>query len=91
MNSIVLFLLAADAIWVDDWVHFGNHWYKFFEDQHMTGQEAVKACRDNGGLLVSINSQQEHQFISVTVLRERALSAFSGGSDVQDGKITAKK
>ena len=41
-------------------------------------------------MLVSINTEEEYQFIVREVLRGRTLSAFVGGTDIEEGKYDNK-
>ena len=59
-------------------MEYGNHLYKFYRDLTITSDDAVAACRLQGGMLVSINSAEEQEFIDFSVLRKRTLSAFIG-------------
>ena len=77
-------------MWSDDWVIFNNHTYKYFADQAITGHRADQQCQDKGTLLVSINSEEEAEFVGNGVLRKRTLSAYIGGSDEDRGNTCIK-
>ena len=86
----VYFPFSAEYIWSEEWSTFGGHAYKFFSDGRVTFPEARDACRVHGGLLVSINSPEEQDFIKNSVLKKRALSAFTGGTDRTNGSFSIK-
>ena len=75
----------AEYVWSNEWSEFEGHAYKFFSDLQITSPVAREACRGHGGLLVSINSVEEQVFIGDSVLKQRVLSAFIGGSDSSVG------
>ena len=66
-------------MWSEDWVDYLDHSYKFFSDLTITADQARVECGSHAGLLVSVNSPQELEFIELSVLRKRTLSAFIGG------------
>ena len=75
-------------MWSDEWNDFRNHSYKYFSHTRISASEAHEECFAIGGMLVSVNSQEEHDFLSDRVLRQRTLSAFIGGTDhVQEGSF----
>ncbi len=80
-----VFYFQADFVWSDDWADFEDYSYKFFSDVFATARVAADACRGEGGLLVSINSAEEMEFVALSVLRKRTLSAFIGGTDSAEG------
>ena len=84
------FPFSAEYIWSEEWSTFGGHAYKFFSDGRVTFPDARDACRVHGGLLVSINSPEEQDFIKNSVLKKRALSAFTGGTDRTNGSFSIK-
>ena len=83
----VLSVLTADFVWSDEWAEFGGHSYKYFEDLTITAERSRDACAQHGALLVSINNAEEQEFIVDNVLRRRTLSAFIGGSDMEEGSF----
>ena len=54
-------------------------------DGSSTASSAQEKCEDMGAMLVSINNEDELNFIKTEVLRGRTLSAFIGGSDNEEG------
>ena len=66
---------------------YEGHEYKFFRDLSVTAEGGRGYCRSHGGQLVSINSEEEQQFIEYKVVRKRTLSAFVGGNDKHEGKL----
>ena len=77
--KVKIWLLSADFVWSDEWVEFEGHSYKFFADTVSPSDTARTLCRQQGAQLVSINSPEEQEFLSLKVLRQRILSAFIGG------------
>ena len=73
-------------MWSDEWSELEGHQYKFFSDLSITANGGRDQCYQHGGLLVSINTREEQEFIQYKVLRKRTLSAFIGGSDRVEGK-----
>ncbi|KAI0229965.1 hypothetical protein LSAT2_019633 [Lamellibrachia satsuma] len=71
----------ADFVWSDEWMVYNGHTYRYFSDLTISGHRARSACRSLQGLLVSVNTQAEHDFLAARVLRLRTLSAFIGGTD----------
>ena len=77
--------VSADFVWSDEWVEYRGHTYKYFDDGTITGVRAHEECRKKGTLLVSINDAEEADFIAISVLRKRTLSAFIGATDNNTG------
>ncbi len=77
--------IPADFVWSDEWVEYNGHEYKYFEATTVTASEAERQCRELGALLVSINSDEEEEFIANKVLSRRTLSTYIGGSDKDSG------
>ncbi len=80
-------MFPADFVWSDGWEEYNGHEYKYFDDIGITGAAARQECVDIEGMLVSINSDQEEEFIATKVLRKRILGAFIGGTDEKDGDL----
>ena len=68
-------------------MNFSGHSYKYFSSLTVTARDARDACLVEGGLLVSINNDDEMDFLIDSVLRRRTLSAFIGGTDENEGNL----
>ncbi len=66
---------------------FSGHSYKYFSNLTVTARDARDACMAEGGLLVSINNDDEMDFLIDSVLRRRTLSGFIGGTDEEEGNM----
>ena len=71
----------------DTWTNYNGHSYKYFSGGTLNAGQANEQCQRDGGLLVSINTREEFNFVSKEVLKKRTLSAFIGGSDLINGKL----
>ncbi|KAK2157989.1 hypothetical protein LSH36_179g02007 [Paralvinella palmiformis] len=74
-------ICRPNLIWTNDWLELGEHQYKYFSAALSTAESSRLSCRDHGGMLVSIDSEEEGQFVSLKVLKKRTLSVFIGGND----------
>ena len=83
------FVFSADYVWSDEWATYKGNEYKYFADPAVTATGARHKCAEHGGLLVSINSPEEEEFLMEKVIQKRTLSAFMGGSDEVTGKNTS--
>ena len=75
-------------MWSEEWITQDNHEYKFFSDTTITAKGAREACKSHGALLASIRDEEEQDFLEYSVVKQRTLSAFIGGSDEQEGRET---
>ncbi len=85
--SYIFFVFPADYVWSDRWEEHNGHEYKYFGDISITAAAARQKCMDSQGMLVSINSDQEEEFIATKVLRKRTLAAFISGTDEKEGDL----
>ena len=60
--------------------------YQYTQQLQITALQASMECKAMGALLLSINGEEEFNFIHDEVLRGRTLSAFIGGSDAEQGE-----
>ncbi len=77
---IFLYVLSASRIWTHTWQDYNEHSYRVFLDDSISSSHAAETCQEMGALLVAINSPEEHDFISVQVVKQRTMSVFIGGS-----------
>ena len=77
----------ADQVTDDSWRDFRGHSYRYFTDGSVSSRQAAEQCYQEGGLLLSMNDETEFDFIKSEILRGRTLSAFIGGTDVQEGIV----
>ena len=64
---------------------YDDHIYRYISDGAITASLAHLRCREIGAMLVSVNTDEELEFIKSEVLRGRTLSAFIGASDNKQG------
>lgn len=70
----------------DTWSNCSGHYYKYFQNITISEIDAAQACAQHKGLLVSIDSEDEMNFIEKHVLFRRTLSAFIGGTQISPGR-----
>jgi hypothetical protein len=51
-----------------DWVQYGEKCY-YFSNNELTWQSAESFCKQNGGFLVSVHSNNEHGLMSSRVIK----------------------
>ena len=85
-NKFISIYYIASGILTNNWENFTGHGYKYFANSTISANDAAKACIEQRGLLTSINTKEEMDFIANNVLRRRTLSAYIGGSNVPLGQ-----
>ena len=85
-NDSLCIASAAEQATNDSWVDFNAHSYRYFSDGAVSGRQAALECSTHAAMLVSINTEAEFDYIVTDVLRGRTISAFIGGTDVEEGK-----
>lgn len=68
-------------------VEFNGRYYRIFDTPLATYEEAVAFCRDLGGHMADINSEDENQFLYEYLCAQGYDHIFLGGSDAEEDGI----
>ena len=81
MILLFAFMLAYFLDKSDDFVKFNGHKYKVYKEA-VSWSDAKEICEKAGGHLVTINSEDEQNFINHLLLRDNANCYWTGGIKV---------